>query len=140
MLFEADQLQIRKTFYEAWDRYKQSLPLEPLQQQIVNTILEHPEYFPVMENPVVYCEKEFTADAGECNPFLHFGLHMAVQDQIQWDQPHGIKKIFQELCTRFSPHEATHEIMRELAYQLADMQREKRHFDVKAYMRELRNL
>jgi hypothetical protein len=137
MLFDTHQFDIRKKFYSVWEKYKTSQPLEPLEQHIVSTLLEHPEYRPILENPNKYLEKNF---AGDTNPFLHFGLHLAIYDQVTLDQPAGVKAIYDTLCQTLSPHDTMHLMMEQLANQLAVMNHEGKIFDVNAYLNSLRIL
>lgn len=93
MFHDNDIHEIRKMYFSSWKKYKQKHPLQPLEQQIVEVILDHPEYQPLFDN--AYRNQDFAII--ESNPFLHLGLHLAIRDQIKTDRPLGITAIYLKL-------------------------------------------
>lgn len=89
----------RQLFYLSWNKYHQKQPLQPLEQQIVEVILDHPEYHSLFSNPPSQNTTHFAKDA---NPFLHLGLHLAIRDQINTDKPAGIQQIYQKLLQKYT--------------------------------------
>ena len=73
------------------------------------------------------------------NPRLHLNLHAVVERQIASDEPRGVAWIASKLeALGLSRHEVRHEIARPVSNQMFSMMQEKRVFDEKQYMRELR--
>ncbi|NKB46378.1 MAG: DUF1841 family protein [Legionellales bacterium] len=90
----------RQLFLTVWQKYQSQQPLEPLEQNILQIMLEHPEYHAAFNQPESLQTKEFHPELGEVNPFLHLGLHLALREQIAIDQPAGITTIYQQLLQR----------------------------------------
>lgn len=92
-----DRYALRQQFFAAWQKYQTpGALLTPLEQMLGALIAAHPEYHGL-----------FAADADErlaqdfdetaaANPFLHLGLHIALQEQVQSDRPAGIRALFQQ--------------------------------------------
>jgi hypothetical protein len=125
MLFGQDRDQLRRVYCEAWQRHRQSLPLEPLQAQIVAVVERHPEYHALLENPEQALGREYPPEMGATNPFLHMGLHLAIQEQISTDRPGGIRDLYRrlnEVCD--DSHSADHRMMECLAEMIWQSQRD----------------
>lgn len=109
--------QSRNVMISAWRKNKNSEQLEPLEQQVVNIIKDHPEYQAAFEQ-----EEHLSIDypmEPTINPFLHIGLHLTILDQIKIDQPNGIRDIFQTLVEQVgNSHEAEHMMMQVLSVAL----------------------
>lgn len=111
-MYSNNRDQMRKVFFDAWHKHKSSLPKEPIDEQLIQLISEHPEYHTILEHPEDYQETDFD----ETNPFLHLSLHLAIRDQVVTDRPLGIKSLFFGLCEKYQDvHEAEHEFMECLA-------------------------
>lgn len=96
----------RPFFYQSWEKYLQKQVLLPLEQQIVDVILLHPEYHSILSKKEV--DRETTL-------FLHLGLHLAIRDQIATDKPKGILRIYQTLLQHHpDTHQAEHQLMETL--------------------------
>lgn len=103
-------------FFTSWDKYQHKKPLTPLENEIVQVILVHPEYHKILEQSSQYQEHTYYPDLGEANPFLHMGLHLAVREQIGTDRPTGIQSIFNKLVKKYNdPLAVEHLIMDQLA-------------------------
>ena len=125
MLFGQDRDQLRRVYCEAWQRYRQSLPLEPLQAQIVAVVERHPEYQALLDDPEQALGRDYLPETGETNPFLHMGLHLAVQEQVNTDRPAGIRELYRrlnEICD--NSHSADHQMMECLAEMIWQSQRD----------------
>jgi len=126
-------------YVEAWRKARESLPLEPLEDQIVRVLEQHPEYHPIVESGEPALERDYTPEAGESNPFLHMGLHLAVREQVGTDRPAGIAAIHRELARRLGDvHEAEHHMIECLAEELWSSQRSGRLPDETVYLESLR--
>lgn len=136
MFYDGSAQDTRKPFFEAWRKYCQKLPLTPLEHQIATIILEHPEYHSFFGQENLNLEKNYSGESGETNPFLHLGLHLAVQEQITTDRPAGINALFQKLLQKHRDHLIVeHLIMEQLAYQIwSATQQENYFFDDAKYL------
>ncbi len=141
MLFTQNRNRLRLFFCEAWERYRDNLPLQPLEQQIADVISMHPEYHELLEDRKAALGMEPDPKAGEGNPFLHLALHISIREQIENDQPSGIGKIYRRLLARAGDeHQVEHRMMECLATALWESQVEGSAMDGEAYMRRLKAL
>ena len=101
-------------------------------------IAEHPEYHTLLENPEVAVEHEFSPESGQTNPFLHLSLHLAIAEQINIDQPPGIRATYHKLRQRHDVHEAEHRVMECLAEEIWHAQQPGGQFDTPRYLESLR--
>jgi hypothetical protein len=132
---------LRRRYVEAWRRHRESLPLEPLEDQIVRVLEEHPEYHAVVESAENALRRDFAPQAGQSNPFLHMGLHLAVREQVATDRPMGIAGVHRELVRRAGDvHAAEHRMIECLGEALWLSQRTGLPPDETAYLESLRRL
>lgn len=101
----------RQTFFMAWQKYQKKLPLEPIEAQLIDIILLHPEYQPLLDANTCQ-QQEF---ALEENPFFHMSLHLAIREQCHTNRPIGISPLYQQLTAKYNAHEAEHQMMQCLA-------------------------
>ncbi len=125
MLFGQDRDQLRGVYVEAWNFYRLGKALNPLQAQIVAVIEQHPEYHSLLENADQAVSRDYLPELGETNPFLHMGMHLAIQEQIGSDRPTGIRKLYEQLLAkRTDSHEVQHQLMEYLAEMIWRAQRD----------------
>jgi uncharacterized protein DUF1841 len=133
--------QLRRLYLEAWRKFSQRAPLEPLEAQLAAVIAEHPEYIPWLQSEEQALTAEFTPEGGQQNPFLHMGLHLAIREQVGTNRPAGIASIHEALSKRMGgPHAAEHAMLEPLAQILWEAQRSGRAPDEQAYLEKLRKL
>jgi hypothetical protein len=121
-------------FYRAWRRYRTGQPLEGVESVIVSVVLRHPEYHPMLEadRPAA---ADTSGDTGQSNPFLHLGMHIAIEEQLGTDRPPGARACFQALQTRgLDAHAAQHHMMECLGDVLWQAGRSGRPPDTDAYL------
>jgi hypothetical protein len=124
MLFGHDRDQLRSLYCQAWQQHRKGQHLQPLQAQIVAVVARHPEYQPLLENPEQALGKEYLPELGETNPFLHMGMHLALQEQVSTDRPAGIRDLYQRLSARYpDSHDLEHRLMECLAEVIWQAQR-----------------
>ena len=129
----------RQQFIDSWDKYQKKQALSALEQQIVQVILDHPEYQAFIHPGAL--QRNYHPELHETNPFLHMGLHLALRDQIQTNRPAGIRQIYTQLSTAgTSPHDAEHAVMDCLMECLWISQREQALPDETAYLRACQQL
>lgn len=110
-MFSQDRDQLRQVFIESWRKFRADEALQPLEQLIAQAIHAHPEYHALFDRPDRLLDKDYTPEMGQSNPFLHLGLHIAVQEQIAADRPPGIRALYQRLAARLDDaHDADHRI------------------------------
>ncbi len=124
MFYGQDRDQLRSLYCQAWRQHQQGQPLQPLQAQIVAVVARHPEYQPLLESPEQALGKEYLPELGETNPFLHMGMHLALQEQVSTDRPAGIRELYQRLSAGYADnHELEHRLMECLAEMIWQAQR-----------------
>jgi hypothetical protein len=139
-MFGSDRNELRKVFYDSWQRYQRGEALDALQQVIVNIIVEHPEYHGLLQS-IENVEHDFDPAAGETNPFLHMSMHIALHEQVSTDRPPGIRELHHELVRQFGDlHHAEHRMMDCLADALWLAQQHRRMPDEAAYFECLKKL
>ncbi len=132
----------RTFFLEVWGKHKKQLPLEELEQMVLNVILQHPEYHKILAmNEKEISALEFTPEMGMTNPFLHMGMHITILEQIGSNRPMGITALYQQLLLKYpSAHELEHSMMECLGEALWLAQRNNTLPDELQYMERVRQL
>jgi hypothetical protein len=141
MLFGKDRTQLRKIYFQSWARHKQKQPMEPMETIIANLISQHPEYHIFFDDPEKNQDKDFTPEMGQTNPFLHLGMHIAIQEQLTTQRPNGINNLYLSLCNKMGDsHKAEHKIMDCLGGMLWQAQKENITPDENTYLECIKKL
>ncbi|MDH5513112.1 MAG: DUF1841 family protein, partial [Gammaproteobacteria bacterium] len=112
MFVGQDREQTREVFFRAWRAHHEGRPLEGVEKLIVQVLLRHPEYHPVLENSEMARGRDFFPESGETNPFLHLGMHIAIEEQLSLDQPRGVRACYQALLEKMpDDHAVQHRFM-----------------------------
>ena len=132
----------RTFFLEVWGKHKRQLPLEALEQMVLNVILQHPEYHAILEkDEKEISAMEFLPESGMTNPFLHMGMHIAIQEQIASNRPSGITALYQQLLLKYpSAHDLEHSMMESLGEALWLAQRNNTLPDEAEYLEQVKRL
>ena len=131
----------RTVFYDAWRKFKSKESLSTLEQQIVDTIIAHPEYEDIFNNPEEHLYKEYSVADGENNPFLHLSLHLSIIEQVKADNPAGFRDVYQQLVAHFgSPHQAEHEMLTIITENIWKAMKHNNQTTDEEYLAQLRNL
>lgn len=134
-MFSPTRDQARRFLMEAWRKRLESLPATPLETMAADIVAEHPEYHDLLGGGEESLAKDWTPDSGDTNPFLHLSLHLAIAEQLQIDQPPGIRGAFERLCVRHGDrHEALHQLLDCLGEVVWKAQRDKAPLDGAAYL------
>lgn len=133
-MFDPSRADVRRFFCETWRRHREQLPLSPLEAIALDAILLHPEYHADLESLDDALAREYPVQAGRTNPFLHLSLHLAVAEQLQIDQPPGIRAAWRRLAARLDGHGATHVLIECLAETVWRSQRDGTPPDGAAYL------
>lgn len=124
MLFGQNRDELRRFYLEAWRKYRQGEPLQPLEAMIAEVVALHPEYHPLLENEENAIGQEFSAESGQSNPFMHMGMHIGLREQITTDRPAGIKTVHAALVKKIGDlHETEHLMMECLGQAMWEAQR-----------------
>ena len=119
MLYGQDRRELRQVYFRAWRKHGAGEPLEGAEQLIVTVALRHPEYHALLAHPEAGEDRDWLPELGEANPFLHMGLHIAIEEQLAIDQPPGIRLHYARLCRQCGDeHTAQHRMMECLAEML----------------------
>jgi len=142
MIFGSDRKQLRKIYFDAWQKHQLQSQLTDLEVQIVNIIAMHPQFHQIINgDPEKQLDKDFANIYGDENPFLHMGLHLGLREQLSTNRPAGIKNLFRDLLAQYiDSHELEHLCMEILAECLWEAQRNQQTPDEKNYLRRLQHL
>ncbi|MHB1585794.1 MAG: DUF1841 family protein [Acidiferrobacteraceae bacterium] len=137
----SDRGELRGMFFQAWKRFQHHEPLDAAQALVVQVALRHPEYHEILERADAYRDHDYLPDAGVTNPFLHLGLHIALEEQIGMNRPSGIRDCYQRLChTAGDEHQAQHRMIDCLAETLWQAERTGHIPDEESYLRCIERL
>ena len=134
-MFNPTRDQARALFFDAWAKFRRREPLSDMEALVVEHLGRHPEYHAILEAPQRYQEREWRAELGETNPFLHLSMHLAISEQLSIDQPTGVKALYEQLRARLGDeHDAQHQVMECLAEMIWTAQRYRQPPDSAAYL------
>ncbi len=132
---------LRRMYVEAWRKHRASLPVEPVEDQIIRVIELHSEYARVLESGGDTLDRDYTPEDGQTNPFLHMGLHLAIREQVATNRPAGIANVHRALVGKLGDvHETEHAMIECLGAALWNAQRAGLPPDETAYLESLRRL
>ncbi|CAN5382620.1 DUF1841 family protein [soil metagenome] len=138
MIFSNERSELRGFYFEIWRKYHAKEPLEPLEQQLLAIMLDHPEFHTMFNDPDKYTDKDYQPIDGVINPFLHMAVHHAIHDQISLNRPEGIREIYNALVNKLgNAHDAEHKIGECLVEGIWQAQQHKQAFDEAAYLQRL---
>ena len=133
-MFNPSREQARQFFFDTWRKYRQREILSDMENMAIEVILLHPEYHAMLDDPGRYQDKDYLPEAGDTNPFLHMGMHIAIGEQLSIDQPVGIRQRFERLLKLTgNEHDAAHQVMECLAEMIWQAQRNQSAFDATVY-------
>lgn len=137
-MFAPSRDQARRFLADAWRKHLERLPATPLEAMAADVIRLHPEYHALLSTADALA-RDWTPEQGETNPFLHLSLHLAIEEQLQIDQPRGIAGLFRQLCEKSADrHAALHCTLDCLGEMLWRAQRDRAPPDGEAYLECLR--
>ncbi len=140
-MFGNDRESLRRHYFTVWEKAGAGQPLEPLEGIIAGVIREHPEYQPLLRDAEAVLGRDFTPEMGQTNPFLHMGMHIAMQEQLGSERPDGIREVYRQICRRMGDaHTAEHLMMECLGETLWEAQRDGVEPDERVYLERLRRL
>ena len=136
MLFSQDRNQLRQVYCDVWRKHRAAEVLEPLEAQIRDVILLHPEYHALLEDVDRALGRDYLPESGETNPFLHMALHLAIYEQLATDRPAGVRALVLQARGRWPDmHALEHRMLECLAEALWLSQRDGTPPDEATYLR-----
>ena len=133
-LYNPSRDQARQFLIDAWKKERERLPQTPLETMAAQLVRLHPEYHELLEAPDALT-RDWTPEQGETNPFLHLSLHLAIAEQLQIDQPPGLRAAYDALCRKYgNEHDALHDVLDCLGEAMWKAQREGQPPDGAAYV------
>lgn len=140
-MYGRSRSELRQFYLASWRKYRDAQPLQPLEQLVASVVARHPEYHALLERADDALDREYPPEAGESNPFLHMGMHIAIQEQVTTDRPAGIGPAYRQLVTRSgNEHDAEHLMMEALGETLWEAGRNETAPDEAAYLERVRRL
>lgn len=141
MLYGHDRTVLRRFFVQVLEKHQRGQALEPMERLVAAVLEQHPEYHRELADPQGTLDRDYPAEAGRTNPFLHMGMHLAIREQAGTDRPPGIAEAYRALCAACGDaHEAEHRIMECLGEALWDAQRRGVPPDERRYLVQVRRL
>jgi len=139
MIFGEDRNELRQMYADAWRKRCDRQPMAPLEIQIADVVEMHHEYhYDVTSDDL---DRDYTADDGQTNPFLHMGLHLGIREQVATNRPAGISAIHKALSARLGDiHAAEHAMIECLAETLWEAQSSNQPPDEEKYLERLQKL
>ena len=134
-MFTPSQHDVRRFFCEVHRKQRAGELLAPLEALAADWIDQHPEYHAELADADAAVAASYSVEEGRGNPFLHLSMHLSISEQVQIDQPRGIRQAVALLAARRgSLHEAQHEAMECLGEMIWSSQRSGLPPDGEAYI------
>lgn len=138
-MFNPSRDEARRFLLDAWRKRREKLPATPLETIAADIVELHPEYHALLESGDDALSQDWTPEDGETNPFLHLSLHLAIAEQLQIDQPPGIRAACDTLAAKHGDrHAALHDVLDCLGETLWRAQRDRAPPDGAAYLECIR--
>ena len=135
MLFGQNRDELRRFYVEAWRKYRDKTPIQPLEALIAEVVALHPEYHALLEDAEQAITREFSAESGQDNPFMHMGMHIGIREQLSTNRPIGIVIAYERLLKKLGDrHEVEHRMIECLGQALWEAQRSGTPPDDSAYL------
>lgn len=112
-MYGTDRARLRDVFFQAWRRHRAGQPVGGIERMVVDVALRHPEYQRLLEDPAAHVDRDFDPAFGQTNPFLHLGMHIAIEEQLSIDQPRGVRAHYDRLRLRLADEHAAQHVMME---------------------------
>lgn len=137
MLFNPSRDEARRFFISVWQKYQSQQTLADIERLTLAILLDHPEYHAHLHEDQV--DHDWRPEHGETNPFLHIGMHLAIEEQVSIDQPAGVRALFESLTQKLGDeHAARHAMMDGLGEMIWQAQRNNTAPDPAVYLDILR--
>ncbi|QAB15155.1 DUF1841 family protein [Hydrogenovibrio thermophilus] len=140
MFYTTERDKMRQFYADTWRKATQNDPLDAMETRVARVIEMHPEYHAMLNNEK-HLGSDYLPEMGETNPFLHMGMHLALQEQVALDRPAGIQAVYRQLGEQLGDvHDTEHAMMDCLGESLWQAQQNQGMPDEDAYLSCLQNL
>ncbi|KUJ72854.1 DUF1841 family protein [Thiomicrospira sp. WB1] len=134
MFYTQERDKLRQFYADTWQKARLNQPLDAMETLIARVIEKHPEYHAMLENQA-HLGNDYAPEDGETNPFLHMGMHLALEEQVSLDRPAGIQTLYEKLTEKTRDfHTTEHEMMECLGEALWQAQQTQGEPDETAYL------
>ncbi|NRR33229.1 DUF1841 family protein [Oxalobacteraceae bacterium] len=134
-MFNPSSDDVRRFFCDTWRKHHAKEILSPMEAIALDWILQHPEYEEALADADAAIARDYSVEGGQANPFLHLSMHLSISEQVQVDQPRGIRDACAGLTRRLdSAHAAHHQIMECLGQMIWTSQKNNQPPDADAYV------
>ncbi len=134
-MFNPTQADVRRFFCTVAGKQRAGAPMEAIETLAGLWVAEHPEYRGDLADVDAALVRNYDAEPGRSNPFLHLSMHLSISEQCSIDQPRGIRQAVDLLAARLgSLHAAHHAAMECLGSMLWEAQQAGRAPDGAAYL------
>ena len=134
MFYSQNLKEMRQFYLNTWNK-KHNQSLSDLEKKIIHVLEMHPEYQKYI------CAEYLESTFEKKNPFLHLGLHLAIQEQIQTNRPIGIQSVYLKLTQKYSnQHDVEHIMMEVLQFFVWEAQQQNKAPDEQQYIEKLSEL
>ena len=79
-MFQPSQLDVRRFFCATYRKWRDGLPLIPMEAIAADWIAEHPEYHEALGDVEAALRAMGTPDPTNANPFLHLSMHLSISE------------------------------------------------------------
>jgi len=126
---------VRNFFFDVYHKYKAQHPLSDMEKIILQVIIDHPQYEPILNNKEKYLTYEWHPDRGEENPFLHLSSHLTIVEQLAINHPPQIRQLYQQLLIKHGDkHMVEHELIDCIAEMIWQAGRNNSPLDINVYL------
>lgn len=140
-MFHKTRQEVRLFFFETRRKMRHNEALHALERVAAEIIRNHPEYHTILDTPQKYEDYDFSPDRGIMNPFLHLSLHLTIEEQVQINQPQGIRSyVEQEQIKGKETHATQHVILHILAEEIWESLHHNKPFHHVRYAQRIKSL
>jgi hypothetical protein len=133
-MFPNNSRDIRLFLKNVWAKTQKGETLDGVELQLSGIMQIHPEYHALL-NSDDFIDKVFEKE----NPIMHLFSHQALLEQLSINRPEGIVDLYAAFVKKIGDaHEAEHQMIEVLAAELYGTLHQKREFDEKKYLEDLR--
>jgi hypothetical protein len=134
MFYTTERDKMRQFYADTWHKARSNQTLDAMETRVARVIEKHPEYHRMLENQA-HLGNDYAPENGETNPFLHMGMHLALEEQVSLDRPAGIQSVYEQMTQKTRDFHATeHEMLECLGEALWQAQQTQGQPDESAYL------
>lgn len=113
-MYSTDRTTLRRVFVDLLERLDRGeRARDDNERRLAQVLVEHPEYHPLLRRSEAALARDFPAEAGAGNPFLHMALHLSLREQRALGQPEQVARLHRQLAlaTGQDDHAIEHAMM-----------------------------